>query len=679
METNKKVEILSIGSISCINANNFNKISTYMLTNSLDEDIKHIMEIKADIIVINIDKEVEYFKSNPNGGLELIIWLRINDEFCHIMAISSCPLQRILKTPEFGKYGFIFGSKGISFWNEETNFDTITYNELANQPDNKAQRENLKEYLISIFNLNLFRHMYANVWGLKKLAEAHSLAMNQPMMNISNATSKSTNYNIAEYIYKHESRTKITETDKAVIRVLLNSIQKLQYRRNILFIDDQANSGWYDFLKDILPPSSKFINFNINSANYDILLKNLLLAVENNNIGLIISDLRLFDSENNKLDYDDFASIKLMKKIRTIKQNGRLRFPELKYMLFTASNKLVYYKSMIKGKNYAPHGLFIKEGFDFGYNNIDSFNNYKQLLKTLESFFVTYSRKNRELVELWDEDECRKVIALENSISDNTDQSIIANIKSNISKYTHIILDTNIYMHEHNIALVKEMIIMTYPVFMELKRNADNPYFSQIAFLSNYFTEYIDKSNRSLSLGLSDDDINNIDTKFNSGKKLEDLADKYFTKILNYYSNIEQSHVLFITNDWKDKDNQRSAGNAVLDWINNESIKNVFVKKPLEVKRTIATDITLGSVNTGQDYNHQTHQIKKSEILTIKRSNTRLSYTFKLKDSSEISIKKELFKGDPTVQDINSKLLLKGVCYYDDKSLTENIISLWKI
>ena len=669
METNKKVDILSIGDISCIKAKNFNNVSTYMLTNSLDEDIKHILEIKADIIVINIDKEVEYLKSKYYHGLELIIWLRIKGDYRHIMAISGSPLQRILKIPIYGKYGFIFGSKGISLWKENDNFEDINYYTLRHE----AETNNVKEYLIHILNIASFRHEYANIWGLKKLIEAHELVTSIKIKTSTSETIESLDYQIAEYISKHASRTQIKENDKVAIQALLNSIKESRYNKNILFIDDKAESGWYAFLKDVLPSSARFINFkfdNIND-NYEILLKNLLLTVENNNIGLIISDLRLFDSENNKLNYDDFASIKLMKKIRTITRNGRLRFPELKYMLFTASNKLVYYKSMIKGKNYAPHGLFIKEGLDFGYDNIDSFNNYKHLLKTLESFFVTYSRKNVELVELWDEDECRKVFALENSITANTDQSIIANIKSNISEYTHIILDTNIYMHEHNIALVKEKIIMTYPVFLELKRNADNPYFSRIAFLSSYFTKGIDKNDRSLSLGLSNDDINYIDAKFNSGKKLEDLADKYFTKILNYYSNIGQSHVLFITNDWKDKDNQRSAGNAVLDWIRDNSITNVFVKMAIEVRKTNAT------VNAGQDHQHQALQVKESEIFSIKKSKTGLSYNFTLKDSSVISIKRTMFQGNPTVKDIDKKLLRKGVSYVDDKSLTENIISLW--
>jgi hypothetical protein len=522
-----------------------------------------------DVLFISVNFKFSNTNRSEQTGIELLIWLRLIGITNHCVLFSFETIHALLnRQPKY----LVATSSGTSFVQLPIDLDKIDLSELKGIiKDN----ENLKFCLKAAFSIQEFRHAYANIWGLKRLIEAHELICPKEGLNYNgNSASNSINYQIAEYLFRSPGNP----IDSYSLRTAREALSYLRNKSglNILYIDDQADNGWYAFLKNLLHSDVRLVKLSLNTDDFTTLYADFRQAVIDNRIDLVISDLRLFTYEDELLDYDDFMSIKLMKEIRDEKFGNKLAFPKLSYMLFTAANKLIYYKSMVKGKKYAPQGLFIKEGFDLLYSGKQSFNNYLQLVKTLGSFFAIYKRKSGETVELFDEDECRKVFALEDSIKDNFEEEQQRDIAQRLNGYTHVILDTNIYLHFHNIALCNESVFLTYPVYKELLRNAKDDYSSSIGYLAKYFTDNFKPDKSSLSVR----NIVEIDRKFKVGVNMEDLADDYFVEMLEHYAAMPNSNVLFITNDWTDKGGKISAGKQVENWIKSTRVKNVAITKP---------------------------------------------------------------------------------------------------
>jgi hypothetical protein len=545
-------------------------------TNNLERDIESIKNIKADLIIIPAEQSTTYLDLHLLGGLELLVWLRIKGVDTHIVVTSFFPLQSVLQKT---KLGFIFGSKGVSFHQLPKR---ISHTYLENLVTDKAKKQNLKPYVSAIFDNVGFRHAYANIWGLTRLIEVQNKIFPKEPFEfnfVNNSAINSLNYNIGRFLFSKKQSSIDKETEKKISD--FSRALKNHKNLNILYIDDKADQGWLNFLKHLFDHTVNFYTLDLESKD----LYQQFLDLKPTNLepfNFIISDLRLYPAEDNITDYDQFISIQLMKKIFDTKnKNDKEKYPQLKYLLFTASNQLLNYKTIIARNKYTPSALFIKEGFDIQNNANQQYKNFLNLLQSLNKISQKGGHRNNRnseaMVERYDEPENIKIENFDSKLKNNNWEADIEKQNKLFEQLglTHIILDTNLYLEEEPILpLTKnEKIILTYPVYKELERIKHESEESLRKYLSEYFTS----SNNSLAIGLDTNDIKQIDSKINGSVVYADLADGYFKKIICAIIKIPGSKVLFVTNDIKEKNGKKDPYHLIKDWIRKEKILNVTV------------------------------------------------------------------------------------------------------
>jgi hypothetical protein len=458
------MKILTIGqdNFSIPNMDGY-ETDCYIPTDSLPDVIKYVQQSNADIIIIQSEQTAP--ESELYGGLELLIWLRIKGIKTHIVLVSFFSLEALMKNT---KNAFILGAEGTTFC--QMPFLT-SFSELIELSKESAKEDNLKTYLSSIFDIVHFRHAYANVWGLKRLAEMHNLVSQNSDLDLSsNDINNSINYNIAEYIFKPQITYPLNVDDIKFLNNALTSIW--DYNGRVIYLDDQANTGWFDLLKSIL--GKDLIKIDFEEHDNESTLFNKFEKIQNGRpIDLFICDLRLKDKEEDILDFKELISYKLIKKIRDKNAKQKLIY-------FSATNDLNKYKSLLAGARgnpdkYKPQFIFTKEGIDQNLTLEQSFNNYQNLINFFDLLFrVEKSIKKVQELSLFDLMKAEQIEQI--SLEIEKLNHPIENPASPFDKYDLIIFDTNsFYQPDVSIKILRyihkylEKSCVHLSVFAEMK------------------------------------------------------------------------------------------------------------------------------------------------------------------------------------------------------------------
>lgn len=594
------MKILTIGQ------NNFSipsmdgcEIDFYIPTHDIKETIAYVLKSNAEVVIIQAEQPAP--ESDLYGGLELLIWLRIKGVNTHIVLVSFFSLETLMKNT---KNAFILGAEGTTF----CQMPFLPYSaELAELSKNLSKDDNLKTYLSSIFDIVHFRHVYANVWGLKRLVEVHKNydSMFDESLIKTSQIETSLNYQIAVFIFGVSSTQSLidnsidgyingfTKRNGERVKGEIQKVKELAITRfdnlkqsnipinKILLIDDKADTGWSALLKSILPTSITIEILEITDNETEITLVNKFSTkYKDDEYLMVILDLRLLKSEENEHNYENLLSVKLMQQMLSKKNYNKTEFyyPFLKFVLFTASNQLHNMLAVLSKNEFTPHRIFIKEGFDINQTKDQLYKNYLSLLTCINQTATASRRGKPKKLESYVLEENAKIENFQNRMKDNSWQQELNQLYINhLKEYTHIVLDTNIFYLDKPLTPLSPdaNIILCYPVFKEMERQKIERDATYNKFCAAYFVElYEDKVDKvSLAHKLSE-----IDTKFHS--KESDIADNYFVEVVDYYAKMVDSNVLFISNDMKGK-----AGNfkneaphkAVLNHIISKNIKNVSV------------------------------------------------------------------------------------------------------
>lgn len=563
------MKILTIGqdNFSIPNMDGY-EIDCYIPIDNLPAVIKYVQQSNADIIFIQAEQPAT--ESDLYGGLELLIWLRIKGVNTHIVLVSFFSLEALMKNT---KNAFILGAEGTTFCQMPFLPSSAELIELSKEP---SKDDNLKTYLSSIFDIVHFRHAYANAWGLQRLVEVYNKIFYNDKFKITPTNeSKSLNYNIGEFLYK-KNDSNITGFNNSDIVRFRNYIWKYN-RLNILYIDDKADQGWLSFLKHLFNDTVTFCSLDLTATTVTDLYSQFENLNQNKKIDFIISDLRLYAFEDIVTDYDQLVSIKLMKFIFDKRENNRLKYPKLNYMLFTASNQLLNYKTTLENNRYTPSTLFIKEGLDIQNRDNQQYQNFLNLLKSLNKIANEKHRKKGDEVEGFDDEEEKKIDDFISKNKSNKWGKSLNEFERVFDKFTYVILDSNMYIRDVPLLPLTghKNIVLTYPVYKELERIAFSRESSLRVYLANYFI--FANVGKESKIGLSNQDIEFIDHKFNEGEGLADIADSYFLKTIKEISTDRNNQVLFITNDITEKNGRIPPYYQVENWVNSQKIANVFV------------------------------------------------------------------------------------------------------
>jgi hypothetical protein len=307
---------------------------------------------------------------------------------------------------------------------------------------------------------------------------------------------------------------------------------------------------------------------------------------------MVILDLRLLASEENEDEYENFISIKLLQWALSAKSdeldplNPKYVFPKLKFILSTASNQIQNMLSAINKNIYIPHRIFIKEGFDISFSFNQSLSNYNKFLECLLHTANARYRSNPKKLETFIELEQKRIDSFESENWKSISKEFIEENEF-LLDYTHIILDTNIFLNpKSNFPISGSPIIMTYPVKKELERISNTRESSFRSYLAKVMLdEYEDDSSF-----LSDDIIKKIDKEIKK-KNFKELADNYFIEIIEFYLEKaeEDCKILFVSNDSVKKSNNRQDSPLLQlnKWKQNNNIKNVDILQYYDLRGEI--------------------------------------------------------------------------------------------
>lgn len=679
MEEKRLIKVLELSKISYLSNKNLTEqveIQCVRFEDDCNKDVQRIKKLAGDIIIIYAEEDIGYINNKIYGSIEFLIWLRIKEEFRHIMVISSGPLIRIMKSND--KIGFILSSAGVSFWEKEkTDFKRINYSGFVTE---KANKDNLKSYLSSIIDITKSRHEYANIWGLKRLVDIHkkyNKNFNDKGIDYGK-TESSLSYQIAEYIYKNEDvyKQKDDDTEKAIKR--LNDALSDNQNVEVLFIDDKADTGWKSIIESLLKKNIKCLKLSVNSS--DNLMNKFETQYDSTKIDVVISDLRLYKEEETMTDYDKFKSIVLMRAIFDKKENRRLKYNTVRYILFTASNQLMNYKNVIKSNRYAPSGIYIKEGFDHIINEEQQEVNYRSLINALTSAISENYNKKGGRVETGSFEEQIKIQAVKDNIDSDNWKRTCERIKKTLEEYDHVILDTNIfYDEEPYIALCGSTKIRCFfPVFKEMERIIDTT--REVTYRAFAAQKAINIHKDDIFFdSLTDADISLIKSKFdNKGEDLRDLADNYFVPAIEKL--FTDNKILFLTND-------NGPYSKTRKWlIKHDDVIGVKVLKTNEFynsngiwPRKLKISEHPTAVNIEQRDVNATGDTKRNKLIGCEKSKNGNAYNILLDNNKSVSVPITMLSIKKRVTDIEgfNAVANKTYSYKTEWDLVNIIINNW--
>lgn len=264
------------------------------------------------------------------------------------------------------------------------------------------------------------RHSIANWWGPQRLLLGHILADPEKQSSIAEQNPVMLEFQrakdtlaIKEFLFLKDNRAVIDKKRRRSIIQEYNSdlpsflkdqkINALLASRKVLYIDDEASTGWVDAFKQILypmgslKPSDKSKDkFSVKQGDMELLViyKSFDLAERELNqsslkkFALVMLDLRDKEKDKQTNKPDELTGIRLLKKLRDPK-NGD---PSIPILMVTASNKLWNYEKVLE---LGANAYWLKESPEYGIDDEYTLRNYLKLRNELLTllFFEPSLRK----------------------------------------------------------------------------------------------------------------------------------------------------------------------------------------------------------------------------------------------------------------------------------------------
>ena len=344
-------------------------------------------------IVIDVDEI-----SKPELCLSLAMAIRLS-----IFDIKSAALSSILfvsRTTQDNltgyKYSPIMLTGSIAFDLPENASDALEVMEPLSPSEYKPK---FLDVIKIVPNATEGRHSLANQWGADVLSrivvgnETNNELIKKARLSLYfryvRALSLGTNdiENIIQGVESLSTPTTLKKIDAA--------------GKKILLIDDEADKGWDDVLRKMLP-NSEFKTIQEQVADYDNLSDDAKRAIESGKYDLIFLDLRMNGvAEEDTLRPNEFSGMKILKVIKELNKGNQV-------IMLTASNKAWNMKALFDA---GADGYYIKESpeytFPTSYSDSNARELYASIIQCLENGYLrsVYS-KVKKIKELIQDSQC---------------------------------------------------------------------------------------------------------------------------------------------------------------------------------------------------------------------------------------------------------------------------------
>jgi len=400
---------------------------------------------KSDVFFIKADKSNEFEDGVPViKGIELLKLLRIAGYKQHVVLFSSDKYIDRDNLIKINQRNIIIYYQGTTFINLQS------LGELQIEKLKAINNLNgLKEFIRPSFNISKTRHAHANWWGLKTLWDINNQIkykkeikkyLDYPQFVKSGLTIN--NNIIASYLYSDFiNANKQTYYLKTRILKKQEQLQKLD-KKNILYIDDKADTGWEEIFKYMLGDNVKLTSITPKPKDFtEEEIQGFYQKVINklNNKDLLLLDVRLIDEKGVK-DVTSLSGIKLFNYIRE-------EIPSMPIIITTASNKSETVNYVL---NKGADALWTKPGID---QELNSKSLYKQYFEFLNVVYKSLTKFKTKI----DKEIFKTDIKLAQIKKTEIKRKIILN--DNID---YVILDTNVFLANEKIFKYHKLVYFFY-------------------------------------------------------------------------------------------------------------------------------------------------------------------------------------------------------------------------
>lgn len=352
----------------------FKPLNTFQLgekgEKEMFDNISSCIPSNVDAIIIDVDST-----KTPDACLSYALAIRLSLHEKKEAALAPIIFMSSL-TPDIFKnspYSTLLQTKGISF---ETPLYTPTAVELIEPLTAKDYRPFFLDLIKVKPNSTEGLHSIANQWGADVLSrivlgtETDNALIKQARQSLYFKYVLDLTLSEDAILSLSIGESTSEETEKLTT---INATGK-----KILLIDDEADKGWSDVLKQMLNGSS-FKTIKEQAADFSSLSEEAQNEIKYGNYDLIFLDLRMNGAqEEGKVRPEDFSGMKILKSIKELNKGTQV-------IMFTASNKAWNMKALTDA---GADGYYIKESpeyafpFKYSISNTKSFcNNIKKCLE----------------------------------------------------------------------------------------------------------------------------------------------------------------------------------------------------------------------------------------------------------------------------------------------------------
>lgn len=352
----------------------FKPLNTFQLgekgEKEMFDNISSCIPSNVDAIIIDVDST-----KTPDACLSYALAIRLSLHEKKEAALAPIIFMSSL-TPDIFKnspYSTLLQTKGISF---ETPLYTPTAVELIESLTAKDYRPFFLDLIKVKPNSTEGLHSIANQWGADVLSrivlgtETDNALIKQARQSLYFKYVLALTLSEDAILSLSIGESTSEETEKLTT---INATGK-----KILLIDDEADKGWSDVLKQMLNGSS-FKTIKEQAADFSSLSEEAQNEIKYGNYDLIFLDLRMNGAqEEGKVRPEDFSGMKILKSIKELNKGTQV-------IMFTASNKAWNMKALTDA---GADGYYIKESpeyafpFKYSISNTKSFcNNIKKCLE----------------------------------------------------------------------------------------------------------------------------------------------------------------------------------------------------------------------------------------------------------------------------------------------------------
>lgn len=348
----------------------FKPLNTFQLGEKGEKDmfdnISSCISSNVDAIIIDVDST-----KTPDACLSYALAIRLSLHEKKSAALAPIIFMSSL-TPEIFKnspYSTLLQTKGVSF---ESPLYTATAVEFIEPLMAKDYRTYFLDFIKVKPNSTEGRHSIANQWGADVLsrivigAETNNMLIKQARQSLYFKYVLALTLNEDSIIKLSNGEEIQEETSK------LKSIDATG--KKILLIDDEADKGWSDVLKQMLTGSDLKI-IKESAADFSELSKESQNEIMVGNYDLIFLDLRLNGvKEDMLLDPESFSGMKILKSIKDINKGTQV-------IMLTASNKVWNMKALMDA---GADGYYVKESPEYTFPFSHSLSNAKNFYYNIQ-------------------------------------------------------------------------------------------------------------------------------------------------------------------------------------------------------------------------------------------------------------------------------------------------------